>query len=471
MTLCSVALLGATSCNGFLSEESQDEVIVRTVADYSELLFGSGYPSPSEGEYNIMYAMDDDYQIREPYLNTDETTLSALAAYPFFTWQPSMWRYTVVDYTLYDYKDPYSATYERIMGVNAVLDGIDDAINGTAEDKAIVKAEALGLRGYYYYMLTNLFGKPYNVDPSSLGVPLKLTASIEANGIKRSTVMECYRQIVSDMTQADSIFRMYDKRRGSYRMNLPTVDILLSRVYLQQEQWQKVVDVCSEAIKTGGALTDYSTLAATAGGTQSIASYNNSEVEWVFGCGVRACNLGSLMASAELTSLFTNDDYRTGLWFSNGNVFKNRHYLTTTNPTKTIRTSEAYLARAEAFARLGNLDEALADLNALRQCRYKATMPGRTMAMPATKEALLDSILEERRRELCFDEVRWFDLRRLGMPQLTHRYKAMRNASWSTYVLQENDPLYTLPIPATALVANPDLKQNSSADEPERKGN
>jgi len=81
---------------------------------------------------------------------------------------------------------------------------------------------------------------------------------------------------------------------------------------------------------------------------------------------------------------------------------------------------------------------------------------------------LLNEILAERRLELCFDEVRWFDLRRLGMPQISHVYKAQKSAAWQTYTLKENDAMYTLPIPNEAITENGNLRQNASADEPER---
>ena len=41
-----LSLVFAWGCSDFLNEESQDEVIVHTVKDYSELLLGAGYPEP-----------------------------------------------------------------------------------------------------------------------------------------------------------------------------------------------------------------------------------------------------------------------------------------------------------------------------------------------------------------------------------------------------------------------------------------
>ena len=46
-----------------------------------------------------------------------------------------------------------TSTYTQIMGVNAVLDGVDD-VEGSVEKKEVVKAQALGLRAYYYFYVS-----------------------------------------------------------------------------------------------------------------------------------------------------------------------------------------------------------------------------------------------------------------------------------------------------------------------------
>ena len=49
---------------------------------------------------------------------------------------------------------------------------------------------------------------------------------------------------------------------------------------------------------------------------------------------------------------------------------------------------------------------------------------------------ILDEIRLERRLELCFDEQRWFDLRRYGMPSITHRYRYRKSDPWMIYTLK-----------------------------------
>ena len=468
--ICTLGLLGLNACSDYLNKESSDEVIVKTVSDYSELLLGAGYPEPTGSLYNTLYLLDDDYMLNENSLDDEEDYSGAVSAFPFYTWQANMWERQEVNASTYG--ESYSPTYTRLMGVNAVLDGIDEAI-GEIEDRDQVKAEALALRGYYYFMLVNLYGEPYNYNKQALGVPLKLTANMETNGTARSTVEDVYKQIVSDLKAASDLFEKYPKRRGSYRINLPATNILLSRVYLHMELWDEAIAAATKAIENGGVLTNYVNLKSS---STCISNYNYSEVEWVYGNGnTPTRSLPGMVVSTELRNKFLENpnDTRINLWFlinrTNWNITKKRISYpsgTPRTPTNSIRMSEAYLNRSEAYAQKGECVAAWNDLSHLRENRYKEY--SETAITDAT--VLLKEIREERRLELCFDEVRWFDLRRYGMPSISHLYKVRKSASWQTYTLNEKDPLYTLPLPSDVMNENSALQQNESAKEPLRQG-
>ena len=403
-------------------------------------------------------------------MDDEEDYSGAVSAFPFYTWQANMWERQEVNASTYG--ESYSPTYTRLMGVNAVLDGIDEAI-GEIEDRDQVKAEALALRGYYYFMLVNLYGEPYNYNKQALGVPLKLTANMETNGTARSTVEDVYKQIVSDLKAASDLFEKYPKRRGSYRINLPATNILLSRVYLHMELWDEAIAAATKAIENGGVLTNYVNLKSS---STCISNYNYSEVEWVYGNGnTPTRSLPGMVVSTELRNKFLENpnDTRINLWFlinrTNWNITKKRISYpsgTPRTPTNSIRMSEAYLNRSEAYAQKGECVAAWNDLSHLRENRYKEY--SETAITDAT--VLLKEIREERRLELCFDEVRWFDLRRYGMPSISHLYKVRKSASWQTYTLNEKDPLYTLPLPSDVMNENSALQQNESAKEPLRQG-
>lgn len=83
-------------------------------------------------------------------------------------------------------------------------------------------------------------------------------------------------------------------------------------------------------------------------------------------------------------------------------------------PVIVFRLAETYLIAAEAAFMLGNMPDAVKYINAVRE---RAAYPtGNTTAMDITAaDVSLDFILDERTRELCGENVRWWDLVRTGM--------------------------------------------------------
>ncbi|WP_375437816.1 RagB/SusD family nutrient uptake outer membrane protein [uncultured Hymenobacter sp.] len=77
-----------------------------------------------------------------------------------------------------------------------------------------------------------------------------------------------------------------------------------------------------------------------------------------------------------------------------------------------IRLADVYLMAAEANFKLGNLPQAVTQINTVRR---RAAIPGRETQMEiATSDLSLDFILDERARELAGEQLRWFDLKRTG---------------------------------------------------------
>ncbi|MFD1872020.1 RagB/SusD family nutrient uptake outer membrane protein [Hymenobacter bucti] len=85
-----------------------------------------------------------------------------------------------------------------------------------------------------------------------------------------------------------------------------------------------------------------------------------------------------------------------------------------------IRLADVYLIAAEAQFKLGNLPQAVALINTVRE---RAALPSKVADMRITANDLsLSFILDERARELAGEQTRWFDLKRTN--QLVDRVKA-----------------------------------------------
>jgi hypothetical protein len=107
----------------------------------------------------------------------------------------------------------------------------------------------------------------------------------------------------------------------------------------------------------------------------------------------------------------------------------------------------------EACAMLGHTDEANELLNALRRERIEGYTD-----QYYTDAELVRQIRDERRKELCFEGHRWFDLRRYSVNELypyskriVHVMNAVSgggsNLKRQTYILEPNDLSYTFAIP------------------------
>ena len=116
-----------------------------------------------------------------------------------------------------------------------------------------------------------------------------------------------------------------------------------------------------------------------------------------------------------------------------------------------IRLSETILLRAEAKQRSGDKNGAAADINLLRtraNCAYKVTA--------ADMDDNFNTILEERTRELVYEECRWNTLLRMGGTIAVDRIK--KYAFWPEAQATLTSKYNLWPIPQLVIDANKDEK-------------
>lgn len=114
-----------------------------------------------------------------------------------------------------------------------------------------------------------------------------------------------------------------------------------------------------------------------------------------------------------------------------------------------IRLPETILLRAEAKLRLGDTGGAASDINMLRdraKCKYKVS----------SADINLDLILDERARELVYEECRWNTLLRMGGTVAVDRIK--KYAYWDYPRTTLNKTFNLWPIPQTVIDTNKDVK-------------
>ncbi len=88
--------------------------------------------------------------------------------------------------------------------------------------------------------------------------------------------------------------------------------------------------------------------------------------------------------------------------------------------TNVFRLAETYLIAAEALMFLNQSGEGVNYLNAIRA---RAEAPGETMPLVSAADLDIDLIMDERARELVGENLRWYDLRRLGEDEFLRRIR------------------------------------------------
>ncbi|MGG7033642.1 MAG: RagB/SusD family nutrient uptake outer membrane protein [Flavobacterium sp.] len=124
------------------------------------------------------------------------------------------------------------------------------------------------------------------------------------------------------------------------------------------------------------------------------------------------------------------------------------------NDEKVFRSSEMLFILAEAAVELGSPADVSFWLQQLNDARFTANVP--TVATPATKQAALKMILDERRKELCYEGHRYLDLKRLGKRAgITGIERNPQDCSVNGACFLEIDShKFTMPIPNDEIMPN-----------------
>lgn len=132
------------------------------------------------------------------------------------------------------------------------------------------------------------------------------------------------------------------------------------------------------------------------------------------------------------------------IMFAKFRKVKDRSYNLMEAPVPVFRYADIVLLKAEADARLGNIGEALTNLNAVRR---RAGIPDFTRDDQPT---VIEAVLEERRRELIGEFQRVYDLVRLGR---LHEFNPYITAQG------EKDGAGFFPVSDEAFANNPNMEQ------------
>ena len=356
--------------------------------------------------------------------------------------------------------------YKLVNNANGIIEGLTDNSQVSPGLRDHLIGEAIFIRAFVHFYLTNLFGK----------VPYITTTDVETNNsISRIDIDLIYDQLVSDLLEAQSL--MYDSydffENERVRATQFAATSLLARVYLYSEDWESAETQSTSVIERSDLFKleeDLNNVFITTSeeAILQLVTQNIFEIEGITFLGdFLVINdspgpnsfIGAIAINDNLFSIFDPSDSRQNDWigtyisgqesYNFSNKYKNFQFFQTGPPEHTmlLRLAEQYLIRAEARAQQNNLSGALMDLNTVRN---RADLADTTLN---DQESALSAIELERRKELfAEDGHRWFDLKR------TNRADAVLGAIKPDW--QSTDVLF--PIPEVEILNNSNLGPQNS---------
>lgn len=392
------------------------------------------------------------------------------------------------------YADFWRLSYSGITRCNKLLYEIDrsgvDWSDPAYKERSM--GEALFLRALYYFNLVRQFG----------GVPLVLqpVTSQEAVEIKRSGEAEVYESIVNDLKQAAGHFAAAKQVEEDGRANEGAAMALLGKVYLTIHQYAEAEAALRSVIESGAyqLLPDYADLfnPASKDFTETIFaiqySENNAELsnQFIFlfsphtsgGEITQRPNIniatsgGWNQPTQDLIDAFEPGDERAAVsikyWTGPDwdDQVRDVPYCGKFKPPLSapgnqcsdnlpiLRYSDVLLMYAEALNQQGRTTDAIPYV---QQVRNRAGLTGPLSGYD--KEGLAALIAKERQVEFCFENQRWYDLKRTGKAIEVMAAHGAREKAAKTFLYPEAFDMasYKLlaPIPEQQVLINK-LEQN-----------
>ncbi len=402
----------------------------------------------------------------------------------------------------------WQQAYYSIYAANNIIVNVKDG-RSSATDQ--LKGENLFLRALVHFDLVRLYSKPYTQDSlGQLGIVIRDSTYFQ-DSPKRSTVKQTYNFILQDLIHAARL--MTQVKTGSYATKAAAY-ALLSRVNLYMNRNNQAIAYADSVINAG----QYQLLTGTTYG-QYFTLNPDMNKETIFAIhrtekqdlGAGQYELGDLYNTLnggygemhpsnyylslinqhpeDLRLNFINPEYaldstgskialkpgtadtsliesKAGFAYHmniNGHnwpqiditKYSNQEGFATLASPVILRLAEMYLNRAEANAKLGNLQAAIDDVNLIRT---RAGLSGNslyTLGDLKGHTTVLQVVLEERRLELAWEGQRKFDLYRNNLP-MDRTYPG----SQQRIMIMPDNPFILIPVPLGEISLNHNLVQN-----------
>lgn len=452
----------------YVDNKGSDSVIYATANEAESALAGV-YADFKNEYFELDYFVNGDAQSDDAYAGADNPANFQIDDYN-------------IDATNSNVSRDWAYLYSIIGKANTVINNVDAVTDPelTAARKKEIISEASFIRAFMYFQLVQLWGD----------VPLQLTEvkSISAANLEeiypilfpaRTPQEDVYQQIIKDLEVALANVKVSAENKTIITKG--AVNAVLAKVYAthQPAQWDKVLKYCNDVVAGPySLLPEYDQLWDNAHENSSEAileiNYDGTSSSGNWGTNMfkgmdwKKFNI----PSNDLVKLFNDegDNVRknasiafldvTGHWtdahYPQTNYpFVNKYRLLDQPSPQNyifIRLADILLLKAEALNETGDIAGAATLVN---QVRSRAGLAGITAG---SADAMKAAIAKERRLELAFEGIRWFDLKRTGKAiQVMNAVTEFGGVAMS-YNLTENRLFW--PIPQAEMDKNSKLVQN-----------
>lgn len=333
----------------------------------------------------------------------------------------------------------WAQSYSVIRACDFVIEDIGKYRGENPAKADEMKGAAYAMRAIMHFRLINVFAQPYaySANATHIGVPY-ITASDVSAHYTRQTVAEVYDKIIDDYKKALQLLpaTVTDLRY----VNRMAVKALLARTYLFKNDYAEAktlaLGIAGQvpllSIANGYPIDLYKFKSPSQTESLFLLTPDRTSYSTSFP-GVSFKLYINFYATNDIASLLKENstDVRAAWVTNSSGVWSVQKFPSGVAPNITpveyayyapvIRSSEMFLTISEAAAKTNDENTARAYLDSIRKRANPAIAP-----VTATGPALLDSIYKERRKELCFEGLRMFDLQRwkLGV----HRTDALSGA-------------------------------------------
>lgn len=427
--------VGFSSCEKFLDlkpasdaiaveNTASDSVLYKSAAEVEAALAGA-YSDFRNEYFELDYFVNGDAQSDDAYAGADNPANFQIDDYN-------------IDATNSNVSRDWAYLYSTIGKCNAVINNVmavpDPSL--TESDKLAIKGEACFIRAFMYFQIVQLWGDAPLITQEVKTISADLLPQLYPIMFPpRALQSKIYAQIISDLE-----FALPNVGVTAQDKTIATkgaVNAMLAKVYatIEPHDYNKVLQYCNDVIAGPySLLPQYDQLwdNSVENSAESIFEINyagtSSDANWgasMFrGDDWKKFDIPSndlvkafddegdnIRKNSSIIFLDVTGKWTDSHWPQNHYPFINKYRIYTYPSPQNyifIRLADIILLKAEALNELGDVSAAAALVN---QIRSRVSLPN----TPAnTQETMRLAIEKERRLELAFEGIRWYDLKRTG---------------------------------------------------------